>query len=143
MGTVCFILKRILVSFCFEMTLPTVRVKGVLFLLTLKFAVNHVVSFLEAQRNDELERTLEMNLSLVILQTKQWYARKLKRLSKVTDFLTKSELKSVFALFCLQCYFPTIYSPIWQLYSPIMSVTKKKKKRNTQVQLVIWCFSLL
>ena len=123
MGTVCFILKRILVSFCFEMTLPTVRVKGVLFLLTLKFAVNHVVSFLEAQRNDELERTLEMNLSLVILQTKQWYARKLKRLSKVTDFLTKSELKSVFALFCLQCYVPTIYSPI-------MSVTKKKKKKK-------------
>ena len=138
MGTVCFILKRILVSFCFEMTLPTVRVKGVLFLLTLKFAVNHVVSFLEAQRNDELERTLEMNLSLVILQTKKWYARELKRLSKVTDFLAKSELKSVFALFCLQCYFPTIYSPILQLYSPIMSVTKKKKKHSSPVGYLVF-----
>ena len=82
-----------------------------------------------------------MNLSLVILQTKQWYARKLKRLSKVTDFLTKSELKSVFALFCLQCYFPTIYSPIWQLYSPIMSVTKKKKKKETLKSS--WLFGVL
>lgn len=77
-----------------------------------------------------------MNLRLAVLQTKEWYARELKRLPKVTDFLAKPELKSVFALFCLQCYFPTIYSPILH----ILCQLPKKKKEALKSS---WLFDML